>query len=145
MEKIVHGVSVFCGAVIGFMYGETTGLLIALVALMAFDYITGILKGFVKKKLSSNFGFKGICKKIVILLLVSVAHMIDVYVLGGDRSVIMTVTACFYIGNEGLSILENAIAIGLKVPNKLKNALKQIIEADEDDENDKEDKDGKRK
>lgn len=144
MEKIIHAISIYFGAIIGFMYGDTSGLLIALIAMMVVDYITGIIKGIVKQKLSSKHGFKGICKKVIILLLVSVAHLIDVYVLGGEKAVIMTITACFYIGNEGLSILENAIEIDLPVPKKLKKALKQIADdadKDDDEKDEKEDVD----
>lgn len=128
MEKIVHTLTVVSGAIIGFMFGELTGLLIALVFFMVVDYVTGIIKAYDKHKLSSEIGFKGIFKKIIILCLVSVAHMIDKYVIG-TNAVVMSATTMFYIGNEGISILENAAELGIPLPPPLIKALKQISDA----------------
>lgn len=128
MEKIIHCISVVSGAVIGFLFGELTGLIVALTFFMVVDYATGIINAYYKKQLSSEVGFKGIFKKVVILCLVSVAHMIDVYVIGSN-AVVMSATAMFYIGNEGLSILENAAELGIPLPPPLIKALKQISDA----------------
>ena len=133
MEKAINTITAAIGAIIGFAFGQVNGLLIALVGLMCIDYITGIAKGYINKNLSSGIGYKGIIKKIVILMLVSVAHLIDAYVLGGNKAVLMTATMMFYAGNEGISIIENAVEIGLPVPQKLKKALKQIAEESEND------------
>lgn len=143
MEKTVQCISAVFGAVIGFLFGEISGLLIALVFLMVIDYITGIIKAYYKHELSSEIGFKGIFKKIIILCLVSVAHMIDLYVIGSS-AVIMSATIMFYIGNEGISILENAADIDIPLPPALIKALKQMSESQKK-KNDKEDKDDENK
>lgn len=128
MEKAINTITAVTGAIIGFMFGQVNGLLIALVFFMAVDYATGLIKAYGKKILSSEIGFKGIFKKIVILCLVSIGHMIDVYIIGSN-AVIMSATAMFYIGNEGLSILENAAELGIPLPPPLIRALKQISDS----------------
>lgn len=146
MEKVIHAVSAVSGAVIGFMFGEVTGLLVALVFFMVIDYATGVVVAYYKHQLSSEVGFKGIAKKIIILCLISIGHMIDVYVIGSN-AVVMSATAMFYIGNEGLSILENAADLGIPLPPPLIKALKQISDAqkkkDEEAKKDKESEKGK--
>lgn len=137
MEKVIHALSVVSGAIIGFMFGEVTGVLIALVFFMAVDYVTGLIKAYDKHELSSQIGFKGIFKKVIILCLVSVAHMIDLHVIG-TNSVVMSATTMFYIANEGISILENAADLGIPLPPPLIKALKQISDAQKlKSENDK--------
>mgnify|MGYP001099016487 FL=1 len=125
MQIIIDSVAGTIGAVLGFMYGEVTGLFWALVAFMVLDYISGILAAISVRKLSSNVGFKGIAKKLLILVFVSVGHITDTYVLGGVP-VAMTAVILFYIANEGISIVENASELGLPVPQKIKNVLEQI-------------------
>ena len=127
MKDTIHGVSLAAGAVVGFCFGEMTGLFKALIFMMAIDYTTGWIKAIYLKELSSAAGFKGIAKKIMILCLVSICHIIDVHVIG-DKSIIMSAALMFYIGNEGISILENAVLIGIPVPEALKKALKQLTE-----------------
>lgn len=127
MKDTIHGVSLMTGAVIGFCFGEMTGLLQALIFMMAIDYVTGWIKAIYLHELSSSAGFKGIAKKIMILCLVSICHIIDAHVIG-DKSIIMSAALMFYIGNEGISILENAVMIGIPVPEALKKALKQLTE-----------------
>lgn len=137
MERLIHFVTATAGAVIGFMYGEITGLFIALVALMVIDYITGVIKAYIKKELSSQYGFKGILKKVCILLVIAVAHMIDMYIFANDRAIVMNMALLFYSGNEGLSILENLDEIGVPIPPQIRGALKQTVKkaSKEDDEN----------
>lgn len=137
MQIIIDSVAGTIGAVLGFMYGEVTGLFWALVAFMVLDYISGILAAISVKKLSSKVGFKGIAKKLLILVFVSVGHITDTYVLGGVP-VAMTAVILFYIANEGISIVENATELGLPVPQKIKNVLEQIKnKSGEDDNEDK--------
>lgn len=144
MEKIVHAISAISGAVIGFMFGDITGIIVALVFFMVVDYATGVVAAYYRHQLSSEVGFKGIFKKIVILCLVSVGHMIDVYVIGSN-AVVMSATAMFYIGNEGLSILENAADLGVPLPPPLIKALKQISDAQKKEEEKKKDDDKEEK
>jgi len=125
MKDTVHGISLAAGAVIGFCFGEITGLFKVLIFMMAIDYVTGWIKAIYMRELSSAAGFKGIAKKIMILCLVSICHIIDEHVIG-DKSIIMSAALMFYIGNEGLSILENASAIGIPFPKQLESVLKQF-------------------
>ena len=119
------------------MYGEVNGLFRALIAFMILDYVSGVLVAIAEKKLSSAVGFKGIAKKLLILVFLSVGHIADTYVLGGVP-VAMTAVMLFYIANEGISIVENASALGLPVPQKIKNVLRQIkSKSGEDDSENK--------
>ena len=113
------------GGWLGYFLGGMDGLLIALVVMMAIDYVTGIMCAIVDKKLSSAIGFKGIFKKVLVLMLVAVANIIDVHVVG-TGSALRGATVCFYLSNEGLSILENAVHLGLPVPDGLREALAQL-------------------
>ena len=118
------------GGWLGYVLGGMDGLLIALVVFITIDYITGIMCAIIDKKLSSEVGFKGICKKVLILMLVGIANVIDVHVVG-TGSALRGATVCFYLSNEGLSILENTVHLGLPVPEKLKEVLSQLHNRDE--------------
>ena len=118
------------GGWLGYVLGGMDGLLIALVAFITIDYITGIMCAIIDKKLSSEVGFKGIFKKVLILMLVGIANVIDVHVVG-TGSALRGATVCFYLSNEGLSILENTVHLGLPVPEKLKEVLSQLHNRDE--------------
>ena len=113
------------GGWIGYFLGGKDGMLIALVVFMALDYITGLMCAIVDKKLSSAVGFKGICKKVLILMLVGVANILDVHVVG-QGSALRGAVIAFYLSNEGLSLLENAAYIGLPIPEKLREILAQL-------------------
>ena len=104
-------------------------MLIALLVLMTLDYITGVMCAIVDKRLSSAVGFKGIMKKCVVLMLVGVANIIDVHVVG-TGSALRGAVICFYMSNEGLSLLENAAYIGLPIPDKLREILEQLHDRD---------------
>jgi toxin secretion/phage lysis holin len=94
------------------------------------DYITGLMRAITEKSLSSRIGAKGIVKKVLIFLLVGIANLADVYLLTGGEA-LRTAVIFFYIANEGISLLENATAIGLPVPEKLKDVLAQLHGKDE--------------
>ena len=117
------------GGWLGYFMGGLDGLLIALLVFMVLDYITGMMCAVVDKKLSSAVGFRGIFKKVLILLLVGVANVVDLYIVG-DGSALRGAVVCFYLANEGLSLLENTAHIGLPVPEPLKNALAQLHNRD---------------
>ena len=104
----------------------------ALIVFMVLDYITGLMCAVIDKKLSSAVGFKGICKKVLILMLVGVANIMDVHVIG-TGSALRGAVVCFYLANEGLSLLENAAHIGLPVPERLKDVLAQLHNRDDKD------------
>lgn len=118
------------GASIGYFLGGWDGFLYALVGFVAVDYLTGVMVAILERRLSSDVGFRGIFKKVMIFTLVAVAHTIDSQILG-DGSVVRTAVIFFYLSNEGVSILENASNIGLPIPEKLKNALAQLREGGE--------------
>ena len=113
------------GGWLGYFLGGLDGLLIALVVFMVLDYITGIICAIADKQLSSEVGFRGICKKVLILMLVGVANIVDIHVVG-TGSALRGAVVCFYLSNEGLSLLENAAHLGLPVPEKLKDILAQL-------------------
>lgn len=113
------------GGWLGWFLGGCDGLLYALVAFVVVDYITGVMCAVADKELSSEVGFKGIAKKVLIFLLVGVANIIDVQVIGSG-SVLRTAVVFFYLSNEGVSLLENAGHLGLPVPEKLKDILEQL-------------------
>ena len=96
------------------------------------DYITGVMRAIVEKTLSSRIGARGIFKKIIIFLLVGVAHLVDEHLLHSGNA-LRTAVLLFYISNEGISLLENAAAIGLPVPTKLKEILAQLHKRKEKD------------
>ena len=118
------------GGWLGYVLGGMDGLLIALVVFITIDYITGIMCAVIDKKLSSAVGAKGIFKKVLILMLVGIANVIDVHVVG-TGSALRGATVCFYLSNEGLSILENTVHLGLPVPEKLKDVLSQLHNREE--------------
>ena len=105
--------------------GGLHGLLIALIIFMALDYFTGLMCAVINKQLSSAVGFRGICKKVLILMLVGLANVVDMHVVGTGSALRGAVIA-FYLSNEGLSLLENAAHIGLPIPEKMKNVLAQL-------------------
>ena len=115
------------GGWIGWFLGGVDGMLIALIVLMALDYLSGVMCAIVDKKLSSAIGFKGICKKVLILMLVGVANIVDIHVVG-TGSALRGAVICFYLSNEGLSLLENAAYLGLPIPDKLREILAQLHE-----------------
>lgn len=116
------------GGLCGWYLGNLDGFLYTLIAFVVVDYITGILRAGVEKKLSSRIGFKGIAKKIMLFILVGVGHLIDAYLITGANGLLRNAIIFFYISNEGISIIENSSALGLPVPEKLKIMLEQLKE-----------------
>ena len=121
----VQMVATLIGGWLGYFLGGLDGLLIALIIFMVLDYITGLMCAVIDKKLSSAVGFRGICKKVLILMLVGLANVIDMHVVGTGSALRGAVIA-FYLSNEGLSLLENAAHIGLPIPEKMKEVLAQL-------------------
>ena len=113
------------GGFIGWFLGGADGFLYALIAFAVIDYITGVLCAISDKTLSSEVGFKGICRKVLIFTLVGIGNIVDVYVLG-ETGVLRTAVIFFYLSNEGVSLLENSAHLGLPIPEKLKEVLEQL-------------------
>lgn len=133
--NVIQMVLAAVGGWLGYFLGGCDGLLIALVVFVAVDYVTGVMCAVVDKKLSSEVGFKGICRKVLIFLLVGIANVLDAEVLK-TGSILRTAVIFFYLSNEGISLLENAGHLGLPIPKKMKKALKQLHDRSEkeDDE-----------
>ena len=153
MDKLFNWISVVVGifgGVFAWAFGAWDTLLCALITLIILDYITGLLKGWYTKRLSSEIGFKGIAKKIVILIMVVTANVLQTVI--GDKIMLREIVIMFFIANEGLSLLENCAEIngGGGIPPKLKAVLLQLRgkcdedeeEEPEDSEEDTEEKDG---
>ena len=124
------------GGWLGYFVGGMDGLLIALLVFVILDYVTGLMRAIADRTLSSAIGFKGICRKVLIFALVGVGHVLDTHVVG-TGSALRSAVICFYLSNEGVSLLENAAHLGLPVPDKLKAVLSQLHNKDQDDKNDK--------
>ena len=121
------------GGWLGYFLGGCDGLLYALLAFVVIDYITGVMCAITDKKLSSAVGFKGICRKVMIFLLVGIANILDLQVIG-TGSILRTAVIFFYISNEGVSLLENAAYLGLPIPEKIKTVLEQLHDRAEKEE-----------
>ena len=130
--NVIQMVFTGIGGWLGYFLGGYDGLLYALIVFMVVDYITGVMCAIVDKKLSSAVGFKGICRKVLILMLVGIANLLDVSVIG-TGAVLRTAVIFFYLSNEGVSLLENAGHLGLPIPEKLKEILAQLHERAESD------------
>ena len=139
MEKIFKGESMdkfkdlvkifftFFGSLIGFFLGDLDIFIYSLTAFVICDYISGIIRAGFERKLSSKIGFKGILKKIMIFIIVGIANICDKNLIK-NQAMIRSSIIFFYIANEGLSILENALAMDLPIPKKLKILLEQFKE-----------------
>ena len=121
------------GGFFGWFLGGLDGFLYALIAFVVIDYLTGVMCAIVDKELSSNVGFKGLFRKILIFVMVGVGHLVDSQIIG-DGSVLRTAVIFFYLSNEGVSLLENAAHLGLPVPEKLKDVLAQLHERKDKEE-----------
>jgi len=125
------------GGWLGWVLGGADGFLYALLAFVCLDYLSGLACAVADKKLSSETGFRGISKKVLIFAMVAVGHILDTYILvvAGGGAAIRTAVIFFYLANEGISLLENTSRLGLPVPDKLKDILAQLH--GKDDDNDK--------
>ncbi|MBR5232335.1 MAG: phage holin family protein [Clostridia bacterium] len=117
----------FFGGAVSALVGGMDSLMTVLLACMILDYLTGVMHAVLEKQLSSAIGFKGICKKVLIVLMVGAAHMMDQHITGGSGA-LRSAVICFYLSNEGISMLENAARIGLPIPETLRNILVQLTE-----------------
>lgn len=123
--NICNAISTFIGGVLGWFLGGFDTLIYALIAFVSIDYITGVWLAVLEKKVSSDIGFKGISKKMMIFILVALGNIIDQLVIG-NGSTLRCMLIMFYLSNEGISIIENAGKMGLPLPQKLKEALQQL-------------------
>lgn len=135
MEKLLEYwkyVVVVIGTVFTWLFGTWDVALSVLIAFMVMDYLTGVIKAFVNKEVSSSIGLVGIARKSLILLVLIVAVLLDRLINSGTW-LFRTIVCYFYIANEGISLLENTIAMGLPVPEQIKDALIQLKEGNKKD------------
>jgi len=125
-EHIIKTASAALCGVAGFLWGNIDGLFLALIAFMGMDLVTGMIVGAYEHNLNSEICFRGLCKKIMILLFVALGHLLDAQILGGEKSIGRSAVIGFYCACEGLSILENGGKLGLPYPKKLKDILAQL-------------------
>lgn len=130
MNNILTAIKVvfsFCGTMLGYFFGGFDVMMITLLVFMVIDYLSGLINAIIKKKVSSNIGFKGIAKKVLILLLVGSVNLLGIATgIEGLRYIIIS----FYLANEGISILENASKLGVPIPQKIKEILEQLKEGE---------------
>ncbi len=132
MKEIINTIQIVIAAVggyVGYFLGGLDGFLYALIAFVVIDYLTGIMVAVLERKLSSEVGFRGIFKKVLIFSLVAIGHIIDSQLIQ-TGSAIRTAVIFFYLSNEGISIIENSAKIGLPIPEKLKTVLEQLNKED---------------
>lgn len=126
---VVAGISTICT----WIFGGWDMALYILILFMVIDYITGVIKSYLTKELSSNIGFNGLVRKTTIFLVLFVAVGVD-RILNNDNWIFRTLTCYFFVANEGISIIENVSVIGIPVPKKLIEALKQLKGEDENEQ-----------
>lgn len=135
--NIIQAIFAAVGGWIGYFLGGSDGLIYALLLFVICDYISGMMCAVEDRKLSSTVGFKGICRKVLIFVMVGIGNAIDIHVLG-KPGVLRTAVIFFYISNEGLSLMENGAHLGLPVPESLKKVLEQLHDRDGKEERESE-------
>ncbi|KWZ97969.1 toxin secretion/phage lysis holin [Anaerococcus hydrogenalis] len=126
-KEIIRIIFTLFGSCLGFFLGDMDIFIYTLLAFVICDYLSGIIRAGFERKLSSKVGFKGIFKKIMIFIIVGIANLCDKNLVQ-NQAMIRSAIIFFYIANEGLSILENSLAIGLPIPEKLEVLLEQFKE-----------------
>ena len=128
--NIIQLIFAAIGGWLGYFLGGCDGLLYALIVFVVVDYITGVMCAIADKTQSSEVGFRGICKKVLIFILVGVGHILDASIIR-TGSVLRTAVIFFYLSNEGLSLIENAAYLGLPIPDKIRDVLEQLHDRSE--------------
>ena len=125
-NSTLKAISAAIGASVGYFIGGVDAMMKALLLFMALDYVTGVFVAILQKKLSSAIGFRGIGKKTMILLLAGMSHIVDTHVIGSGNA-IRSAVLCFYICNEGISILENAGLIHDPEQGKACRGIRNVV------------------
>lgn len=134
MEKVFNTAVAILATFFTYLFGGWDLALKILITFMVLDYVTGVIYAYVNKTLNSEVGFRGLIKKCMILAVLIVGVELDRMLGNGGTWVFRTLVAYFYIANEGISLLENISNLGVPIPNKIKTALEQLNN-DEDQEN----------
>ena len=123
--NVVQLVLAGLGGWLGAFFGGIDGVFTTLVIFVVIDYLTGVLCAVADRKLSSEVGFRGICKKVLIFIMVGIANVLDVQILKSG-AILRTAVCFFYISDEGISLLENAAHLGLPIPQQIRDVLEQL-------------------
>jgi len=123
--SIFHLAAAAVGGALGWFFGVMDRVFYVLIAFVVADYITGVLIAIVQRKLSSEIGARGIAKKVAMFILIGIGHLIDAYIVQTGSALRMSLVF-FYLVNEGLSILENCVTLGLPLPKKIRSVLNQL-------------------
>ena len=127
MEKLFNTASIIVGVAGGIIlrfFGACDKMMYVLLAMMMLDYCSGVIKAIQQKKLSSEIGFRGLLKKVSILLIVAAANIIQSVI--GENVAVREIVIMFYIANEGISLLENTASVSNRIPQKFKDVLLQL-------------------
>ncbi len=134
MDKVFNWTSTVIGIVGGYfaaIFGQWDSILWALLVIMVLDCLTGVIKAIYTKTMSSEIGFKGLLKKITILIIVALSNVLQQ--ITGDNVAIREIVIMFYIANEGISVLENVAVIYPRMPKAIKDILLQIRDSNSAD------------
>lgn len=124
MKEFICAALAGLGTFLTFIFGDWDVALQCLVIAVALDYISGIIKAFINKELSSKIGVKGLLKKVGVFVIVALAVLIDKVT--GESGMVRTLVIYYFVANEGLSIIENLGEAGLPIPDIIKKALKSL-------------------
>ena len=129
LSVIYKTIAAAIGAVVGYLFGSLTETMLILLAAIIIDYITGSMASAREGRLKSAIGFKSIPKKIAIIFMVAVGHLVDLTL--NTQNVFREAVIFFYLSNELLSITENVGRLGVPIPNKIKQAIETLREKEE--------------
>lgn len=135
MKEFICATVAGLGTFLSFVFGDWDVALQCLIIAIAIDYISGIIKAFINKELSSKIGVKGLLKKVGVLLIVALATLIDK--ITGETGMVRTLVIYYFVANEGLSVIENLGEAGLPIPDVIKKALKSLKNESKGKTNDK--------
>lgn len=135
MKEFICAAIAGTGTFLTFIFGDWDVALQCLVIAIAIDYISGIIKAFINKDLSSKIGLKGLLKKVGVLLIVALATLIDR--ITGESGAVRTLVIYYFVANEGLSVVENLGEAGLPIPDVIKKALRSLKSQSKEKKNDK--------
>lgn len=135
MKEFICAALAGIGTFLTFIFGDWDVALQCLVIAVALDYISGVIKAFVNKELSSKIGLKGLLKKVGVFVIVALAVLIDK--ITGESGMVRTLVIYYFVANEGLSIVENLGEAGLPIPDVIKKALKSLKNESKGKSNDK--------
>lgn len=124
MKEIYNSIIAIVLTTFVYLVGGLDVAMITLLVAIVLDYISGVIKGYVTKQLSSQTGFRGIVKKVAILIIVMLAVLVDRVT--GNTGAIRTLVIYYFVANEGLSIIENLGQAGVPIPQSIKKALKAL-------------------